>query len=162
MESIAQGAIAGIIAALAATIILGASRYIHQRLKKSEDVKYLRDLLIQGRERVLDAEDTFNRGMCVLMPADVLRAAQYNNMTKQVGIFVERWALHLSHAEKRDIYEALDWYHVQGLPATKVEGKVVFLDLSEGRWPTEDMSREAAKQKFDKLEAIEWLKLKGN
>ena len=159
MESIAQSAIAGLIAALAATTILGVSRYVRQRLAERRDIKYLRGLLIQGKRRVIAAEDTLHEGMGTLMPADVLRAAQYNNMTKQVGVAIERWALSLSHAQRKDIYDALDWYHTDGLYAAKKNGEVVFMDLPEGRWPTAEMTMEAARSRFDRLEAIKWLKL---
>ena len=94
-----------------------------------------------------------------MMPADVLRAAQYNNMTKELGVAIERWALNLSHAQRKDIYDALDWYHTGGLYATKRDEGVVFMDIPEGRWPTVEMSMEAAREKFDRLEALEWLKL---
>ena len=159
MESIAQSAIAGLIAALAATTILGVSRYVRQRLAERQDIKYLRGLLIQGKRRVIEAEDTFHEGMGTLMPADVLRAAQYNNMTKEIGVAIQRWALSLSHVQRKDLYDAMDWYHTDGLYATKSKGKVVFMDVPEGRWPTAEMSMEAARRKFDRLEAIEWLKL---
>ena len=43
MEPIAQSAVAGLIAALTATAILGIARYIRQRLAKRRDVKYIRD-----------------------------------------------------------------------------------------------------------------------
>ena len=162
MESIAQSATAGLIAALAATIILGVSKYIRQRLAERQDIRYLRSLLIQGKTHVLTAEDTFHEGIDRLMPADVLRAAQYNNMTKEIGVAIERWASSLSHAQRKDIYDALDWYHTDGLYATKSNGKVVFMDVPEGRWPTTEMSMEAATRKFDRLESIEWLNLKGD
>ena len=65
----------------------------------------------------------------------------------------------LSHVQRKDLYDAMDWYHTDGLYATKSKGKVVFMDVPEGRWPTAEMSMEAARRKFDRLEAIEWLKL---
>ena len=159
MEPIAQSALAGLIAALVATAILGISRCVRQRLARRQDVKYIHGLLIQGKRRVIEAEDTFHGGMGTVMPADVLRAAQYNNMTKELGVAIERWALNLSHAQRKDIYDALDWYHTGGLYATKRDEGVVFMDIPEGRWPTVEMSMEAAREKFDRLEALEWLKL---
>ena len=159
MESIAQGAVAGLIAALVATAILGLAGHVRQRLAKRRDVRDIRDLLIQGRKRVMEAKDTFHSGMRVMMPADTLRAAQYNNMIREVGVALERWTVNLSHAQRKDVYNALDWYHTDGLHSTKKDEEVVFVELPVGRWPTTTMSKEAAKGKFEKLQSIEWLKL---
>ena len=160
MESIAQGAVAGLIAALAATVFLGLTGYVRQRLAKRRDVRYIRNLLIKGRKRVMEAKDTFHSGMRMMMPADTLRAAQYNNMIREVGVTLESWTVNLSHAQRKDVYNALDWYQTDGLNATKKDGEVVFVELPEGRWPTTTMSKEAAKEKFEKLQSIKWLKLK--
>ncbi len=162
MESITQGAVAGLIAALAATVVLGLTGYVRQRLAKRRDVRYIRDLLIQGRKRVIEAKDTFHSGMCVMMPADALRAAQFNHMIREVGVALEKWTLNLSHAQRKDIYDALAWYHTDGLYATKKDEEVVFVELPEGRWPTTTMSKEAAREKFEKLQSIKWLKLKAD
>ena len=159
MDSIAESAIAGLIAALVATTILGLAKYIRQWLAKRQDVHYIRGLLVQGRGRVLTAKDTFHKGMKAVMPADVLRAAQYNNMITEVGVALERWTVNLSHGQRKEVYDALDWYHTDGLYATRRDGAVVFKDIPEGRWPTVEMSMEAAREKFDKLQSIEWLKL---
>ena len=43
MSSIAQGAVAGLIAALVATGILGFAKYILHCLYKNKDVRYIRD-----------------------------------------------------------------------------------------------------------------------
>ena len=80
-------------------------------------------------------------------------------MTKELGVAIERWALGLSHAQRKEVYDALDWYHTDGLYATKRDDGVAFMDLPEGRWPTVEMSIEAAREKFDRLEAIGWLRL---
>ena len=159
MESIAQSAVAGLIAALVATAILGLAKGLRQWLAKRQDVNHLRGLLLQGRERVMKAEDTFHKGMGVLMPSDVLRAAQYNNMIREVGVALDRWVLNLSHTQRKDIYDALEWYHTDGLYATEKDGKVTFMEFPEGRWPTTEMSMEAARRKFEKLQSIKWLKL---
>ena len=160
MEPITQSAVAGLIAALTATAILGIARYIRQRLAKRRDVKYIRGLLITGRERVMESKDTFHRGMDAWMTASALRAAQYNYMMKQVGVALERWTVHLSHDQRRDIYDALDWYSADGLYAVERNGKVQFKELPEGRWPTTEMPMEEAERKFEKLQSVKWLKLK--
>ena len=162
METIAQGAVAGLIAALVTTIILGLAKYALQRFANRQDVKYIRALLTQGRRRVMAAEDTVNKDMGTLIPADVLRAAQYNNMIREVGVALEKWTVNLNHGQRTDLYDALDWYHTDGLYATMKEGKVMFTELPEGIWPTVEMSSEAASNKFGRLQTVEWLKLKVN
>ena len=111
MDAIAQGAVAGLIAALAATAILGVTNIVRQRVAKNRDVKHLRDIVIEGRERVMMAEDTFHKGMDATSSADAIRAAQYNNMIKRLDIALEKWTVNLSHDQRKDILEALDWYH---------------------------------------------------
>ena len=162
MDSIAQSAVAGLIAALAATAILGLAKYVYQRLANHRDVGHVRNILIRGRTRVMGAKDTPHQGMGVMMPADVLRAAQYNYMIREVGIALERWAVNLSHAQRKYIYDALDWYHADGLYTSKRDGKVVFMELPEGKWPTEEMSTQEARRKFDQLRSIKWLKLEAD
>ena len=162
MESIAQSAVAGLIAALVATTILGLAKYVRDSLAKSRDVKYIRGLLIEGRTRVMEAKDTYNKGMKAMLKEDDLRAAQYNNMITQISVALERWAVNLSHAQRKDIYDALDWYHTQGLHAIPKDGVAVFMDIPEGRWPTTDMSLDHAKNKFENLQSIKWLKLEAD
>ena len=162
MESITEGAVAGLIAALAATAILGLAKNIHRWWANHQDVKHVRRVLKQGRNRVMAASDTLHKDMGVTMPADVLRAAQYNHMIRELGVTLDRWAVNLSHAQRKDLYNALDWYHAEGLYATKRDGKVVFMELPEGKWPTTEMSLQEATRKFDQLQSIEWLKLDVN
>lgn len=159
MESIIQGVITGSVAALLATAILTLTRFVREFASRRQDINYIRDLLIEGRKRVIQAEDTYNSGMDAHIPSDTLRAAQYNNMIRELGVVLEGWTMHLSHAQKKEIYDALDWYHTGGLHATKRNGKVVFVDLSPGRWPTTEMKEEFAREKFRRLKAIDWLRL---
>ena len=72
----------------------------------------------------MEAEDTFNKGMDATTSSDALRAAQYNNMMKQVGVALERRTVYLSHDQRNDIYDSLDWYHTDGLYATKEDGEI--------------------------------------
>ena len=159
MDSMTQSAFAGLIAALVATTILGLAKYVRQWWAKRQDVRYIRGLLVQGRKRVMGAKDTFHEGMGTSMPSDVLRAAQYNNMIREVRVAFESWSMNLSHGQRKDVYDALDWYHTHGLYATNKDGTVVFMELPEGRWPTTEMSMGAARKKFEKLQSIKWLKL---
>ena len=159
MESIAQSAVAGLIAALTATAILGFAKCVRQWSAKRQDVRYLRNLLTEGRKRVLEAGDTFHKGMNATSSGDALRSAQYNNMVKRLGIALEKWMVDLSHDQRKDIFDALDWYHTDSLQAVKKDGKAVFIDIPDGRWPTTEMSLEVANEKFEKLQSIMWLKL---
>ena len=107
----------------------------------------------------MEAKDTYNKGMKAKLKEDDLRAAQYNIMITQISVALERWAVNLSHAQRKDIYDALDWYHTQGLHAIPKDGVAVFVDIPEGRWPTTDMSLDHAKNRFENLQSIKWLKL---
>ena len=162
MDSIAQSAVAGLIAALAATAILGLAKYVYHRWANYQDVGHVRNILIQGRARVMGARDTFHKGMSAMMSADVLRAAQYNYMIREVRVALDRWAVNLSHAQRKDLYDALDWYHADGLYATKRDGEVVFMEFPEGKWPTAEMSTQEARRNFDQLRSVKWLKLEAD
>ncbi len=108
MGPIEQGAVAGLIAGLAVSVVLGAIRYIQWQFANRQDVESIRDLLTQGRMRVMNAEDTFHKGMNAMIAAGVLRAAQYNYLMRQVEVALEKWTVHLSHRQRKDIYDALD------------------------------------------------------
>ena len=162
MDSIAQSAVTGLIAALAATAILGLAKYLYHRWANRQDVGHVRNILIQGRTRVMEAKDTFHKDMGTTIPADVLRAAQYNYMIREVSVALDRWAVNLSHEQRKDIYDALGWYHADGLYAIKRDGKVVFMELPEGKWPTAEMSTQDARRKFDQLRSVKWLKLEAD
>ena len=164
MESIAHSAVAGVIAALVATAVLGIARYVRHWRVRRQDVKYIRALLVEGRGRIMGARDVYFKEMGASMSAGAVRAAQYNNMLKQIGPALEKWAVMLSHDQRKDIYDALDWYHSDphALPAIKRDGQVVVLELLEGRLPVSDMTLEAAKQRFENLDSIKWLKLNAN
>ena len=109
----------------------------------------------------MEAKDMYFEGMDASISEGAARAAQYNIMLKQIGLALEKWAVMLSHDQRKDIYDALDWYHTnpEGLPAIRHNGQVVIVQLPEGRLPIEDMSLQAAKDSFKKLESIKWLKL---
>ena len=102
---------AGLIAALTATIILGAAKWIHLKYFQRLDVKQIREVLTTGRKRVMDAT----------LPGDVLRAAQYNLIIKQLRVALDHTTSKLPYAKRKDIFDALDWYHVKFLYATKDE-----------------------------------------
>ena len=117
----------------------------------ARDVKQIREVLTTGRKRVMDAT----------LPGDVLRAAQYNLIIKQLRVALDHTTSKLPYAKRKDIFDALDWYHVKFLYATKDErDNPVFRDLPDGSWPTTEMQESQAVDKFKRLESIKWLKLK--
>ena len=87
----AQSAVAGVVAALVATSLLECARTCRRWIARRRDVKYLRDLLIEGRQRVLEATNFHHQDANAKCPADVLRAAQYNNMIKKLDTGLEKW-----------------------------------------------------------------------
>ena len=106
MESIAQSAVAGLIAALTATALLGLASLVRQRWARCQDVRFIRKLLVGGGKRVMEAEDTCHQGMNTTSSGDALRAAQYNNMTKRLGIALEMWVVNLSHTQRMEVFDA--------------------------------------------------------
>ena len=107
----------------------------------------------------MKAEDTFHEGMGTLMPSDLLRAAQYNNMIREVGVALDRWVLNLSHAQRRTYM--MPWTGITQMSYTPPRrmGKWCLWNSLKDRWPTAEMSMEAARRKFEKLQSIKWLKL---
>ena len=160
-NEIGNSAIAGVIAALTATVILGIAKWIRDFHARRRDVAYIREILTDGRKRVYEAKDTRHVAMDTSSQADYLRAAQYNNMAKSLDVALKNWTPGLFNVRKKAIFDALDWYHTDGLLAIKVNNKPpVWVEPPEGKWPTSTMSLDAAKSKFEKIEAIRWLRMK--
>ena len=107
----------------------------------------------------MGAKDTYHPGMEAWMKGDALRAAQYNYLLKEVDVALERWTVRLSHDEKKDIYDALDWFNSDGLHAMKRGDDVQFVEVPEGKWPTTTMRKEHAERRLDQLQSIGWLKM---
>ncbi len=160
MDLILQGAVPGLVAALTATAILGIAKGVHQWWAWFQDVRYLRDILIEGRKRVMEAKDTPHQGMGATSSAGAWRAALYNNMIKKLSVALEKWLVDLSHNQRKDIFDALNWYHTDSLLAIEKDEKAVFVELPDGKWPATEMPIEEARNKFEKLQAIKWLKLR--
>lgn len=155
-----ESAIAGVSAALVATAILGIAKLIHRWWARHRDVIYIRDILIDGQAYIFKAEGFYHEGISATSPADRLRAAQYNNMIKKLRVALEQWAVNLSHAQRRDVFDALDWFHTKGLLAFHVKGEMEYVQVPDGNWPTREMSVEAAQKIFEDLQSIKWLKFK--
>lgn len=157
-----QSAIAGVIAAVVAAILLESARGVRRWIARRRDVKYIRELVIEGRERILNARVTYNERR-VKYSEDFLRAAQYNHMIKKLRVGLEKWTPNLSHAHRRDLMDALDWYHTGGLHLVKGGSHKYESsfqdDFPEGKWPTEDMKESHVTDRFTRLQAIRWLKL---
>lgn len=160
-SSALEGLITGTGAGLAVTVILGIAQWLRLYWSRWNDVKYIRDLLIQGKKRVIEAEDTHHSGMNSMMSEDNLRAAQYNLLMRHMEVALEKWTIHLSHSQRRDLLKALDWFHIDSLYGLPGHGTVEFYEPPAGRWPTKEMSIQHAEEKFQKLESVKWLKLKG-
>ena len=107
------------------------------------------------------AKDTHYSGPSVTVSADVVRAAQYNLMIRQLDTALSQETAYLTHRQRSDIYQALDWYRTQHLNLrTDQRGNAMFVDdLPPGRWPVTTMSENAVAAKFERLEALDWLKL---
>ena len=160
MEDIAGSAVAGLIAALTATIILGAAKWIHLKHLQRLDVRQIRGVLTDGRRRVMESKETFNPNMNATISDAVLRAAQYNLMIKQLRVALDHTTSKLSYAKRKELFDALNWYGVESLYATKdALGNPVFIDPPVGSWPTSEMQENHASDKFKRLESIKWLKL---
>ena len=160
MEDIAGSAVAGLIAALTVTIILGAAKWIHLKHLQRLDVRQIRGVLTDGRRRVMESKETFNPNMKVTISGALLRAAQYNLMIKKLRVALDHTTSKLSYAKRKELFDALDWYGVESLCATKdVRGNPVFIDPPVGSWPTSQMQENHAIDKFKRLESMKWLKL---
>ena len=161
MGETATSIVTGGVAAIVATVILGTAKWIHGKHLQARDIKQVRGILAAGRQRVMESKDVFNDSMNTTLPADALRCAQYNLMIKQLAIALDHTTTNLPYEKRKQIFEALDWYHTESLHATKDEnGQPVFLILQEGVWPTKQMELGTAIDRFTKLEAIGWLKLR--
>ena len=161
-----ESAFAGLVAALAATVILGCAKFLQRWMASRRDVKYIRELLTKERtsvleSKVLENEETFIEGMNVTVTANEFRAALYNKMVKHLEIALEKWTIHLSNDKRNNILDALDWYNTKtdGLQVLKRNGKAFFVIIPDGRWPVDKMLEEEAREKFEKLQSIKWLKL---
>ena len=161
-KPIALNAVAGLIAALTASAILLTAECIKEQSDNRKDIEYIRDILIEGRKNVRETEATFPKGMAATMPADEFRADQYNFMIKELQVALDNWVVHLTHFQRKELYDALDWFHTEGLYAIRNDGKVVFLDFPEGKWPLNEMSIEQARRRFERLQSIKWLKMQDN
>lgn len=154
-----ESAIAGVSAALVATAILGVARLIRRWWARRRDVNYIRDILIEGQTLISKVEESFSEHANAKSTRDSHRAAEYNRMIEKLRVALEKWTGNLSHAQRRDLFDALDWYHTENLLAIPVGGEMQYVQPPEGRWYGKDMPLEVAEKKFERLQSIKWLKL---
>ena len=161
MELILQNAFAGFIGGVTAAAFIGLGKYVYEILKKRQDIKSIRKLLIDGRFRIMEADKMYaqtrehNEKIGLQSSAGKLRTMQYNNTMKELDVNLKSY-VNLSPTQKKDIFDALDWYHTKNI---FVNAKGNMPRISDGIWPYVEMTEDQAKEKFQKLEDIKWLKL---
>ena len=160
MNSIETSAIAGLIAALAATTILGLASYVRGRWVRRRDEIHIRQILLDGKKAVMGAEHKYLSNIRKLVPADVARVGHYNKMITKLSIALEKWALGLSHKQRKDLFDALDWFHTDHLFVHEESGILRFKEFPDGKWTHGTLQLEEAQYKFEQLHAIKWLKFK--
>ena len=157
--TIAANMVQGVIVGLVVAIFLALSQWCYVRHLERVDVRQVRELLSEGRQRVMEAKDTFNSAMGVTFAGDVLRAGQYNLMLKQLRVVLDPVGSKLSYRKRKDIFDALDWYNVGALHVIKNnEGNPVF-HPPVGQWIAAEMRPGDASRRFQRLESIKWLRL---
>ena len=161
MEDIAGNAVAGLIAALTATSILGVAKWISLKRLQGLDVKEIREVLTEGRKKVLESKETFLSDIGVTVHSEELRSAEYNQMIEQLRPVLDHTTSKLPYVKRKAIFDALSWYHTDSLYAKKDDnGNLEFIEFSPGKWPMPTMKKNFAIDKFKNIESIKWLKLK--
>lgn len=162
MENIAVSAIGGAIAGVVAAGILGVLGRLHRTRLRRQDVDYIRDVFMQGRKRVMEAKEMSFPEIERPIKPDVVRAAHYNLMIRQIDAALKYTVRQVSNDQRKDLYDALDWFNTDGLSVKRIDwDELVFVDdLPLGRWPNRTMREGEAIRKFERLEQIQWLKLK--
>ena len=156
MENIAVSAIGGAIAGVVAAGILGVLGWLHRTRLRRREVDYIRDVFIQGRKRVMESKEMDFPEMERKIAAGAVRAAHYNLMIRQIDAALKYTALQVSNNQRKDLYDALDWFNTDGLSARRDQwGEPVFVDdLPLGRWPNRTMRESVAIRRFEELEQI--------
>ena len=159
VNSIASSALAGVIAALTVTAILGVASYIRRLSARRQAIRHLQYLFTHARERVMQAEERRIDSTHLRIPANALRATRYNVMLKELGIALDKWSTALSHDQRQEIIEAVDWYNLEAFSVEEDwPGRAVLKKMPDGVW-IGDLEQEAAQEKFQNLKSIKWLKL---
>ena len=159
MNSIASSALAGVIAALTATAILGVASYIRRWAARRQAIKHLQHLFTQGREGVLKAEEQQLDSTDRRIPEDTVRAARYNVMLKELEVALDKWSIDLSYDQRQKIIAAFDWYNLRAfLVEEDLPGAFRLEKMPDGVW-IGNLRLETARKKFHNLRSVKWLKL---
>ena len=159
LNSIASSALAGVIAALTATAILGAASYIRRRAARRQAIRHLQDLFTQAREGVLQAEEQRLEPTNQRIPANAVRAARYNVMLKELEVALDKWSAALSYDQRQEIIEAVDWYNLRAFSVEEDwPGRAALKKMPDGVW-IGDLEHDTAQEKFQHLQSIKWLRL---
>ena len=158
-QDILVSAVGGVFAALAFAGLVQIWRYWQAR----KETAAIRNIIVEERRCIFDAKDVLDpEDLCVtLARADEWRAQLYNKMLGEIRRTLDHRSPHLPLERKQSLLRALDWYHSEGVfvaPAPRVHG-YKFPQIEPGIWPGDEMSLDEAKEKFQKLEAVKWLKL---
>lgn len=116
-----------------ATSILGVARFCRHRYRRRKDVTFMRSLVAQGLPPVLEIEDSGIVG-------HLMRAERFNPMAKKLRYALENWTLYLTHEQREDVLDALDWFQDNAL--------------------AHHLPKEKAIEHCRKLESITWLKFR--
>ena len=159
VNSIALSALAGVIAALTATAILGVASYIRRLAARRQAIRHLQHLFTHAREGVIQAEEQRIDSTHQRIPANALRAARYNVMLKELEIALDKWSTALSYDQRQEIIEAVDWYNLRAFSVEEDwPGRAALKKMPDGIW-IGDLEHETAQERFQNLESIKWLKL---
>ena len=162
MDQIVPGAVAGVVAGLLTTAILGIARWIRQTRSRRRDIRHIRKVVADARTRVFEAKGFFHRGMRKDVSGDTLRAGQYNLMIRQLMVALDPTSTNLSLDRQNELREALDWFHKDALYAVDRLGQSepeFITAIPDGLWPTTAMPVGHATRIFTRLAELRWLKV---
>lgn len=107
----------------------------------------------------MEAEERRPEPTSLRIPEDAVRAARYNVMLKELDVALDKWSAALSHDQRQEIIEAVDWYNLWFfLIEEDWPGRARMKKMPDGVWEG-DLSLETAQEKFEHLRSIKWLKL---
>lgn len=109
----------------------------------------------------MEYQNTSYDGISGPVRENFLRACRYNVMVKELDEFFKTGNIHISHAKKKDIFNALDWYKIDYLNVVKVRAAdSMCSEIQDGMIPSSYIKIEITNEIFGKLESIKWLKMK--
>ena len=116
VKALGEGGLFELMEALALTILLGVSRWLRNRMARRRDVNHIRAILSEGQALIVDGTAVLHglgtQGEHVVSSADAWRTMLYNATIEKLRFVLELQA-NLSHAQKMDVFDALDWFHME-------------------------------------------------